>query len=142
MRAIVVTGDRHATWKEWGYILAYTLGSLGPKDIMIHGNQGYVDVFGVTHGIDTLAWKAVGQQIGCGVEAFPADWKEYGKAAGPIRNQQMVDRLIDLGGRGYGTEVLAFHNNLLMSKGTADMVRRAGKAHVFCRVYQSDGSYS
>ena len=47
---------------------------------------------------------------------FPADWKTHGKAAGPIRNQQMLDAGADL--------VIAFGGG----KGTADMVERARKA--------------
>jgi hypothetical protein len=50
---------------------------------------------------------------------FPADWRSHGKAAGPIRNQQMLDE-------GKPTKVFAF----LGGRGTADMVRRAKKAGV------------
>jgi predicted polyphosphate/ATP-dependent NAD kinase len=49
----------------------------------------------------------------------PADWKAHGRAAGPIRNQRMLDEhKPDL--------VLAFPGG----KGTADMVRRARSAGV------------
>lgn len=48
-----------------------------------------------------------------------ADWQRHGKAAGPIRNQEMLDRLKpDL--------VIAFPGG----RGTADMVRRAEAAGV------------
>lgn len=50
---------------------------------------------------------------------FPADWKTHGKAAGPIRNQQMLDE-------GKPDLVVAFPGG----RGTADMVRRAKKAGV------------
>ncbi len=54
---------------------------------------------------------------------FPADWNKYGKAAGPIRNKQMlVEGKPDL--------VLAFHNNIENSKGTKNMVDIARKAGV------------
>jgi hypothetical protein len=46
------------------------------------------------------------------VEAYPADWQKYGRAAGPIRNQRMIDRKPDM--------VVAFPGG----RGTADMVRR------------------
>lgn len=52
---------------------------------------------------------------------FPAKWKEFGRAAGPIRNQQMLDE-------GKPELVLAFHDDLENSKGTKDMVGRAMKA--------------
>ena len=55
------------------------------------------------------------------VLAFPADWDKYHKAAGHIRNQQMLTE-------GKPTLVLAFHHDLARSKGTKDMVRRALKA--------------
>jgi UDP-N-acetylmuramoylalanine-D-glutamate ligase len=45
---------------------------------------------------------------------FWADWKKHGRAAGPIRNQQMLDE-------GKPDLVVAFPGSV----GTADMVRRA-----------------
>lgn len=50
---------------------------------------------------------------------FPADWKTYGKAAGAIRNQQMLDE-------GKPDVVIAFAGGT----GTADMVKRAKAAGV------------
>lgn len=47
----------------------------------------------------------------------PADWKTHGMAAGPIRNQAMIDDH-------HPSLVLAFPGG----KGTADMVRRARRA--------------
>lgn len=58
--------------------------------------------------------------------AFPADWNRYGKAAGPIRNQQMLDV-------GKPDMVLAFPGG----RGTADMVRRAKDAGI--RVVEVEG---
>lgn len=54
---------------------------------------------------------------------FPAHWGLFGKSAGPIRNQQMLDV-------GQPDFVIAFHENIETSKGTADMVRRAKKAGI------------
>lgn len=53
------------------------------------------------------------------VETFEADWKQYGKAAGPRRNQQMLED-------GKPDVVVAFPGG----RGTADMVRRAKTAGV------------
>lgn len=55
----------------------------------------------------------------CRCENYPAKWREHGKAAGPIRNQQMLDE-------GKPTKVIAFRGG----RGTADMVRRARAAGV------------
>lgn len=55
----------------------------------------------------------------CQLEEYPADWNKYPKAAGPIRNQQMLDE-------GKPNLVVAFPGG----RGTADMVRRARKAGV------------
>lgn len=50
---------------------------------------------------------------------FKADWKTYGNAAGPIRNQQMIDD-------GKPDMVVAFPGG----RGTADMVTRAKAAGI------------
>lgn len=52
-------------------------------------------------------------------ETYKANWARYGKAAGPLRNQRMLDE-------GKPDTVIAFPGG----KGTADMVRRARKAGV------------
>jgi hypothetical protein len=53
---------------------------------------------------------------------FHADWAIHGKAAGPIRNQKMLDE-------GKPDLVVAFPGG----KGTADMVRRAKAAGIEVR---------
>lgn len=50
---------------------------------------------------------------------FPADWKRYGKAAGSIRNQQMIDE-------GQPDLVVAFPGG----NGTADMINKAEKVNI------------
>lgn len=55
---------------------------------------------------------------------FHADWQQHGRAAGPIRNQQMLEE-------GEPDEVWAFVDKPLSeSRGTADMVRRAKAAGI------------
>lgn len=54
--------------------------------------------------------------------AFYANWGEHGKAAGPMRNQMMIDQ-------GMPDLVVAFSGG----RGTADMVRRAKRAGIEVR---------
>jgi hypothetical protein len=49
------------------------------------------------------------------VASYPADWETYGRAAGPVRNKQMVIE-------GHANGVCAFHNDLEHSRGTRHMV--------------------
>lgn len=80
-----------------------------PIDLLIHG---------ACAGADMLAEMWAGR---AGVETapFPADWDAHGKAAGPIRNRQMLDE-------GKPDLVIAFPGG----RGTADMVRTARNAGV------------
>lgn len=61
---------------------------------------------------------------------FPADWEKYGKKAGSIRNQQMLDE-------GKPDLVIAFPTP--KSKGTWDMVRRAQKARIETIIVEANG---
>lgn len=74
---------------------------------IIHGNAVGAD------------WLAKAWAISAGIpeKSFPAKWSEYGKAAGPLRNQQMLEE-------GMPDVVVAFKGGA----GTADMVRRAKEA--------------
>lgn len=74
-------------------------------------------------------------EAGVVLHHFPADWDRHGNAAGPIRNQQMLDE-------GAPDAVIAFTTNLARSRGTADMVRRARAAGipVWLPVPQPDGA--
>ena len=76
---------------------------------VIHGNAP---------GADTIAdiWARSNNKA---VTPYPADWIKHGVAAGPIRNQQMLDE-------GKPDLVLAFPGG----NGTADMCSRAKKALV------------
>ena len=73
---------------------------------------------GVAMGADLMA-RAWAIQHSYEILDYPADWKKHGRAAGPIRNQQMLDE-------GKPDLVVAFPGKT----GTADMVRRAKAAGV------------
>jgi len=72
-------------------------------------------VVGDCHGADYLA-KQVARELGLKCEVFIADWN-LGKVAGPIRNGRILDQHPDV--------LLVFHNDLVHSKGTANMVLQA-----------------
>lgn len=81
-------------------------------------------ISGGAPGADTLAWDW-GWSRGIQCERFMADWKTHGKAAGPIRNQKMLDE-------GKPDIVLAFPGG----RGTSDMITRAKRSGV--RVVEVD----
>ena len=80
---------------------------------------------GCPTGIDSIAC-TLAHLNGCKCETFPADWKKYRQAAGPIRNQEMADAGADL--------CLAFPS-AGKSTGTWDMIRRACAAGIETRIY-------
>lgn len=121
---VLVTGDRN--WND-GYIVSTVLTGL-LVDAQVVG-EGLVIIDGKARGADTFAgeWYG-GAEDGIHAihedvqhERYSAKWDEHGKAAGPIRNQQMLTE-------GKPDVVIAFHDNLEASKGTADMVKRARRA--------------
>lgn len=73
-------------------------------------------IHGAAPGADTLADRWA-EHMAIGRHRFPAQWEMYGKAAGPIRNQAMLDK-------GRPHLVVAFPGG----HGTSDMVRRAREA--------------
>lgn len=72
-------------------------------------------IVGKCKGVDIVA-EEWARSKGLEVLEYPADWKQHGKAAGPIRNQQMVD-VADM--------LIAVWDG--KSRGTADTIRRAKK---------------
>jgi hypothetical protein len=76
-------------------------------------------VVGGARGADQKAQECA-EKLGMTVELFPAEWDKYHKAAGPIRNKQMVDSGADI--------CLAFLNK--GSKGGKDCATRAQNAGI------------
>lgn len=114
---ILVCGDRN--WKNMG-VIERELKKFPLGTIVIHGNA---------RGADTLGG-FVADRLGFKVISFPAKWNIYGRGAGPIRNQQMIDE-------GKPELVLAFHENLMESRGTMDMVNRAERTGIKVIVIKS-----
>ena len=91
--------------------------------------NGYISlIHGDCRGADRIGGE-IAETWDWPVDKFPADWINKGKAAGFIRNQQMVDE-------GEPTVVLAFVLNA--SRGTKDMCDRAYKHGIECHIYHHD----
>src|SRR4051812_30438242 len=112
---VLVTGDRN--WDNEHIIFEALADIAWDPDL----EDAVVVIHGAARGADTQAGSAA-KRLKLTVEEFPAQWKEYGKAAGPIRNREMLNSGVDL--------VLAFHSDLASSKGTKDMVFIANKEGV------------
>ncbi len=68
---------------------------------------------------------------GLEVIPVPAKWEIYGNAAGPIRNQEMLDKYKpDL--------VVAFHNDIEHSKGTKNMITLATNQGIPVEIRKTD----
>ena len=63
--------------------------------VIAQGYQPTVVISGTASGADTLGEKWAAENK-VAVERYPANWTKYHKAAGPIRNQQMLDAKPDL----------------------------------------------
>lgn len=100
--------DEHAIW--------YALGELDldrPHVTVIQGDAP---------GVDRLAAKVARlSEMPC--ETYPANWRLYGKAAGPRRNALMLSM-------GKPDRVVAFRRGETWTKGTLDMVTKAHEAGV------------
>jgi hypothetical protein len=86
---------------------------------------------GEARGADTMA-RLADNKLGIKVLPFPAHWDKFGKSAGPIRNRQMITE-------GKPTLVLAFHDDITKSRGTADMLRVAISVKIPARLFTTSG---
>lgn len=97
---IVVTGSRDWPDGETGNLIRNKLAlavhaatELGAAPLMSSKcvtREEIVVVQGGAAGVDAIA-RADAERDGLRVETFAADWERHGKAAGPIRNAEMLD---------------------------------------------------
>ena len=94
---ILVTGSRD--WKDAACIRFALAELLDP----LPDEEGFIVVHGdCPTGADAIASRWTTSMISPGddntvfEEKYPADWKTHGRAAGPIRNKQMVDSKPDI----------------------------------------------
>ena len=117
MYRVLITGYRYHTDVELIH------GAL--KDLLEEHGKNLVIVTGGASGADALAYNfAVSNHLE--TETYPADWGKYGKSAGPIRNQQMVDTAPD--------EVLAFPHG--ESRGTRGCIKMAEVAGLKVTIFE------
>lgn len=104
---VLACGSRN--WTDVALIRSY-LNTLPQPFVLIHG---------AARGADSIA-ASEAKKMAQTIEAYPANWNKHGKAAGPIRNRQMLEE-------GKPHMVLAFRNDG-PSPGTDNMVEMAKAA--------------
>jgi|SRR4249919_67606 len=110
--------------KKYNFILRYLDAKFVPYDEQTEDPSTWlppsdlVIISGAATGVDKAAidWAIVNW---CMFEEYPADWDKHGKAAGHIRNKQMLEE-------GKPDLVIAFPGG----RGTANMIQQAKKANV------------
>ncbi len=111
-RALLVTGSR--SLEDWGLVKA-ELEAERPNIVIVGDCPTGVDAF-------TRVW-CICQSVTCRV--YKADWRKHGRAAGPLRNSEMVRRAVEL-----GATVLAFPRG---GPGTRDCIFQAKRAGLSVR---------
>lgn len=115
----LVTGDRDWTNIE---IIADEMSSWASDTILIHGDA---------RGADRIA-RACAETFGMEHRAYPYI-SVLGFAGGPARNRQMLRENPDV------VEIVAFHDDILNSKGTKDMLKVGRDAGIPCRLITTSG---
>jgi len=121
MHVALITGDRN--WND-AELIYDTIAFVAP-DYLIEGEA---------RGADSIGRDAA-RALGITVIPYPALWETEGRAAGPLRNIRMLDRLKSARDHGHVCTVLAFHDDLEHSKGTRHMVGIARAASFVVNVY-------
>lgn len=78
-------------------------------------------VSGGASGVDSMAERYANEN-GISVKVFQADWKKYGRGAGPLRNKKMAEYVGEKGA------LVAFWD--YKSKGTGSMIKIAEKMNL------------
>lgn len=117
---LLICGDRNWTNKQ---LILDVIGAIRPKPIVV--------ICGGAQGADKLAAE-VAIELKIPLQEFMAKWEQLGKAAGPIRNQTMLRE-------GKPTLVIAFHDDIKASKGTAHMLYISKYNKIKTRLYTTKG---
>lgn len=121
MRIVLITGSRF--WRNQDAIMSKLMIEIALANqhnetlLILHGD--------CESGADRLA-ETICETHGIHSARVKARWTKFGKGAGPVRNDVMVQLKPD--------KVLAFHADLSKSKGTKDCVERAKAAGIVYEV--------
>lgn len=114
---IAIVGSRNYKDRfQLGIVLAMELEVLGDETVIISGGAS---------GADSLA-EEYAAAFGLETEIYPANWAEFGKAAGPIRNK-VIAQECDM--------MLAFYGPDGVTPGTQSSVRLAKEAGKEVKVF-------
>lgn len=105
-----------------GLLMAW---KIAQRDFKAESRTQVTILTGGAPGADTIAHQAA-KDMGFLTLIEPADWRQYGKAAGPIRNRKMLDMGPDI--------VFAFQ--LGASKGTQDLLDEAARRCIKAILHQ------
>ena len=123
MTRLIVAGSRHFTDYDF---LRSTL------DEITAGIHDEIEIVsGNARGADRLGERYASEH-NITVALFPADWSVFGKPAGIIRNQIMLNYAIK-----ENPLVVVFWDG--KSRGSLDMIRRARNAGIETKVFRTDG---
>ena len=109
MRVLVCGGRNFADHRKFSIRMDAVNEQYGPLQCVIEGGAS---------GADRMAWRWATKHF-LPIETYSADWKNHGRAAGPIRNERMLRE-------GRPDLVIAFPGG----RGTANMVSLARAAGV------------
>lgn len=113
---VLVTGSRELTDEDLVFEALSNVfeGTEDPEFIVINGGARGAD------GLSTRWVNTMQEDYRVFCEVYKADWETFGKPAGHLRNQEMVDRGADV--------VLAFYKKGAENKGTGNCVKTARAA--------------
>ena len=121
---VIIAGGRDFTNAT---VMAIVLNNLQDVDHVIE-IEDLTLICGMARGADLTAYKLF-KEVGLPVEMYPADWDQYGKQAGFIRNTQMA---------GVADMLIAFWDG--QSRGTAHMIDTARKHNLNVLVFDYEGN--
>lgn len=117
-KRIIIAGGRN--FNDYAYFVASI-------ETVINKDDGVEIISGHASGVDSFA-EQYAKENGIALKVFPADWKAYGRAAGPIRNRQMLDYA-----RTSDALLIALWDG--KSKGTKNIIDKARSLDIECKIF-------